>query len=106
MKPTDKDLNHLVKLLNEWKMIVRSITKGYEFTIYDFENDLAIRLSIEAALDKCTAASQIELLRATDQQFVAATRPRSNAVFEMDLLNRVPLQPGKALKEDIDSLDI
>ena len=68
------------KLLSHWKRFVREVAQGYEFSIYDFENDLSVRDKIETAKDSLeddrpSGASLEKKISEIDDRYREISRP-------------------------------
>lgn len=76
--PTKKMTSYkeIRKLLSKWKRFVREVAQGYEFSIYDFENDLSVRDIIDSLVDDHpSGASLTEELSRIDDRYREITRP-------------------------------
>ena len=65
------------KLVREWERFVRSLTNGYEFSIYDYDNDLSMRTTlaqIGSTLPQPLEAKLNEALSESDALFFKQTR--------------------------------
>ena len=97
-------------LVGRWTKVVDAIVAGYQFSIYDYRNDLDVRSIVEEVL---AAAGSRGLdvprgaaakLAEADARFMASTRTASSQVATRNLgpwANRVPLAPGEELAHDI-----
>ncbi len=103
-KCAESDLASFASLLKSYRELVRNLD-GYNFSIYDYDNDVSCRETIECVMELCEEGlrQKIEVvLQPLDDQFFCHTT-------EVKRLNgskwsvRLPRNPGEALKEDIDS---
>jgi hypothetical protein len=87
-------------LIRGWRELVEQIEAGYDWSIYEYFNDLHVRAMLQSVLDSAPAVrawvkAEISPL---DERFQAATRPRETEEF----LDRVPRFPGPELAGDLD----
>lgn len=87
-------------LIRGWRQLVEQIEAGYDWSIYEYFNDLHVRAMVQAVIDGAPAVrawieSEIAPL---DERFLMATRPRDTDA----LLDRVPRFPGPELAGDLD----
>lgn len=97
-------------LVARWTKVVDAIVTGYQFSIYDYRNDLDSRSIVE---DVLLAARKRGLdapsgvagrLAEADARFMAATRPTTTQLATRNLgpwASRVPIAPGEELARDI-----
>ena len=99
----------ITQLLGAWDQFVQSVDEGYDWSIYEYTNDLSVRDRIAQVLAVIPPGSLEwigEAVAATDARFRIATRDdesmRSGA--EQDWWRRrVPLRPGGELAADLAS---
>lgn len=68
----------ILVLLEQWRSFVGEVADGYELTIYDFTNDLAIRdwlAAVEANASGPAGQELRSVLGPIDEQWEAVTRP-------------------------------
>ena len=87
-------------LIRGWRELVEQVEAGYDWSIYEYFNDLHVRAMLQSVLDSAPAVrawveAEIEPL---DERFQAATRLRETEEF----LDRVPRFPGPELAGDLD----
>lgn len=84
---------------------------GYDFSIYDYDNDVCVRESMDLAIQRCPAPLQERaqaVLQELDQDFLSRTVPveRSCSLstqVSVDWHSRLPKNPGSELAKDIES---
>lgn len=93
------------ELVQRWKSFVESLD-GYAFTIYDYDNDVAVRDQIAAATAKCSIAVQVKVwavLSDLDQRYLEATVDVDRSRSPVGSWNRrLPRNPGGELGRDIE----
>ena len=63
-------------LLNDWNRLVTAVERGYEDSIYEYENDLSVRDRLERLVTGAGPGLRAQLegaLAADDRRFTAAT---------------------------------
>lgn len=99
------------QLVYQYRLFVHSVD-GYAFTIYDYDNDLSVRESLDRALQSCSAElrekAQASLQKLDDQflqETVAAERKYGPNCEDCSFnwYSRLPRNPGDTLKEDIEA---
>ncbi len=98
----------LAGLLAEWRALVEKVEAGYDDTIYEYTNDLYVRRALDEVMEGAPVVSGwiSDELRPVDDRFRVATRPARHGLPGLpedvpDLLQRVPLRPGRELKGDL-----
>ncbi len=100
------------QLLRKWVDFVRQVQAGYDFSIYDYTNDLSARDLLEEKvrrLSPAEAAAVREELLAWDGRFEEATRPSLRPVApgvtdrEGSWWFRVPCKLSEELAADLRS---
>lgn len=93
-------------LCQRWKAFVNSLDR-YNFSIYDYDNDIDVREQLEEALSKCAVDVRTRALAAlieSDLNFVNRTNPTERSRYGPNgWHSRLPQSPGQALAEDIKS---
>jgi len=103
MAPSD-----ITDLLEEWTKLVTQLQLGYNWSIYEYDNDLAVRDFLEEAI---RGRMQNDPLRGrvevVDQLFRDITRPRKRPqkVLTGWWYTRIPTNPGPELQRDIEVYD-
>jgi ribosomal protein L16 Arg81 hydroxylase len=67
----------LQKLLDRWSRVVAQVEQGYEYSIYEYTNDLSVRDLLEEILSETPQALRGKLAQAIqvwDDRFLEATR--------------------------------
>jgi hypothetical protein len=87
-------------LIRGWRALVEQIERGYDWSIYEYFNDLHVRSMLQAVIDRAPAirAWVQREVAPLDERFRAATRARGTH----ELLDRVPRFPGPELAGDLD----
>ena len=87
-------------LIRGWRELVEQIEVGYDWSIYEYFNDLHVRAMLQSVIDRAPAAGTWvgAEIRPLDDRFLAATRSRGGE----ELLDRVPRFPGAELAGDLD----
>jgi hypothetical protein len=87
-------------LIGGWRELVERIEAGYDWSIYEYFNDLHVRAMLQAVIDGAPALrSWIEAeVAPLDDRFRAATRAGDTDA----MLDRVPRFPGPQLAGDLD----
>jgi hypothetical protein len=90
-------------LIGGWCDLVEQIEAGYDWSIYEYFNDLHVRAMLQSVLDGAPAlrAWTESDVAPLDERFRRATRPRGTD----DFLDRVPLFPGPELAGDLNDPD-
>ena len=96
-------------LLNDWSRLVTQVERGYDDSIYEYENDLSVRDRLERLVAGASPGLRVQLeraLAADDGRFTAATeeteRPLSS-IWPGWWWRRVPLRRVGELAEDLES---
>lgn len=93
-------------LLSRWRGVVESVESGYQFSIYDYANDLDVRSLIQDVLDQTMGTVETTPAVADlDQRFIRSTRPSNSVLATRDRgpwAKRVPRHPGPELQADLD----
>ncbi len=107
--PSGEPESYLLDLLENWSDVVAHIERGYNLTIYDYENDIMWRDEIDEVMQLLTDSGRkayAELVAPMDERFVRATIevpiPISYPVFEPRerfWWYRVPKRAGEELTE-------
>jgi len=86
-------------LIRGWCELVEQIESGYDWSVYEYFNDLHVRTALQSVIDGAPAVKGwIETeIAPVDERFRAATRPRDTD----DFLDRVPRFPGPELAGDL-----
>jgi len=102
---------YLLGLIDAWSKIVEEIASGYEFTIYDYTNDLSVRDEIAEMMQALTDNGKkalAELVDPIDERFKEATREIPISVLHPSETPsdywwwyRVPTEPGEDLASDL-----
>lgn len=72
-------------LINDWIRLIDEIERGYQFTIYDYTNDLSIRdflEKIKTILSNDGQTKISELIKPIDEKFLAVTRVVNRPLLE------------------------
>ena len=96
-------------LIEQWaKFVAQEVEPGYEFTIYDYRNDVDTRTEIEEVLQVLSPEGrrQVEsVLRPIDERFKRATFPLKGSVWNHTLRQwwycRAPKRMGDDLERDL-----
>ena len=96
--------------LERWNQVVQQVEQGYDFTIYDYTNDLDIRSRLESILDQTSRGSAKDklarMIEAIDERFLNATYERAIPLARGHSLdewwwNRAPQKAGPELERDL-----
>lgn len=105
-----KGMVTLEYLLGRWADFVDTVENLYNYTIYDYKNDLAVRDLLEEILRVSPELLRRKLLmkiEGLDNRFVTATRPVTHPLLGGESKNwwyyRVPKEPGAELAGDLAS---
>jgi hypothetical protein len=98
----------LNRLISRWKNFSASVAKGYNDTIYDYENDLSIRDILDKIMEKLSESGKNEVamhIEHADKSFVSSTRSialPSHKIYDEDKWwqSRVPLYLSDELKQE------
>ncbi len=97
-------------LLSRWANFVSAVENIYEFSIYDYTNDLAVRDLLEEVLCICPERLRQKLLvkiKGIDDRFVTATSPVTHPLLRGESRDwwwyRVPKEPSAELADDLTS---
>ena len=94
------------ELVSKWAKLTKSLD-GYDYSIYDFDNDVSVRSIIQSAINASPKRLQdkaLALLKEHDERFLKRTKPVERLRYEVDNWHsRIPIHPGAGLQEDIDS---
>lgn len=99
-------------LIGGWENLVANIEASYDWSVYEYTNDLAVRIHLERVLAEGLPATGWlrEQVAPLDQRFIATTTEYagelpglSRAMPAGDLLHRVPVNPGPDLAGDLES---
>jgi hypothetical protein len=103
----------LGQLFREWASFVSEVERGYDDSIYEYANDLSTRAHlarIEGALSDQGQQALNAVLEPLDERFRRATKEIAAPLIDLvkndrptPWFNRVPLQPGNELAEDLRS---
>jgi hypothetical protein len=86
-------------LIRGWRELVEQVEAGYDWSIYEYFNDLHVRAMLQAVIDATPSLTWIKAeVAPLDDRFRAATRARDTDA----LLDRVPRFPGPELAGDLD----
>lgn len=101
--------SYLMGLLENWSDAVADIERGYNLTIYNYENDISRRDSIDEVMQLLSEAGReayAELLAPIDERFVQATfevpipiSPLAEGSLERWWWRRVPKRMGEDMLE-------
>jgi hypothetical protein len=97
-------------LLVDWRRFVSEVERGYEDSIYDYENDLSVRDRLERLVGAASPGlrTQVEgALAEPDRRFTAATKEAARPLgvtFTTWWWRRVPVRLVGELAEDLRSL--
>ncbi len=100
----------LDSLLENWSNIVGSVESGYQYTIYDYTNDLSTRDLIACICNKSPRTLQKKLefiIEPLDQRFKNVTHSLSKPLRQIDSKNNwwwflIPINPGDELRKDLE----
>ena len=93
-------------LLNAWSRFVTAVERGYDDSIYEYENDLSVRDRLERVVAGASPGLRAQLgrvLAEDDRRFTAATEEATKPLGEEWWWRRVPLRRVGELAEDLDS---
>jgi len=94
------------RLIDEWEVFIASVERGYTFCSAEYDNDSWHRRDIEDRMADLTEAQKQRLTKA-DEKYRSLTRIRKRfAGDDLEIVNRVPLNPVGEMAEDIASLDM
>src|SRR5437588_383521 len=103
----------LNELRHKWLRLVRAIERGYDDSIYEYENDLNARellYRVQTALSPEGGVTLLRLLGPWDDRFRSATRKVGRPVIATEQddpdafwRERVPIRPGRELEADLRS---
>jgi hypothetical protein len=92
-------------LAAQWANLTYSLD-GYDHSIYDYDNDVSVRLILQQAVEDASRDLQAKvarLLQEHDERFLNKTKSISRPRYEGDIWHsRIPVNPGPSLQEDID----
>jgi hypothetical protein len=102
----------LNELLGQWTAFVRAVERGYDDSIYEYTNDLAVRDLLEDLLLESSSSLRIKLEAAIapiDKRFVSATEPAATPLrtTKGELATwwvRVPSRRIGELADDLESM--
>ena len=108
-RDSDREIT-LDGLLNRWSLLVASVERGYDDTIYDYLNELAVREHLQMLLD-CSSSSLRakldDLIGPWDRRFFEATTPTRRPLIARQTSefwwNRVPTRLRGELKADLEA---
>jgi hypothetical protein len=101
-------------LLRDWADLTRQVEIGYELTIYDYANDLAVRDHLQEVLRAATGpfadrlAQRVSII---DERYRSASREVTRPIHGPPVSGlgwwwfRVPLRMGEELRSDIGGID-
>ena len=103
----------LKKVFRDYAYFVSRVD-GYGFSIYDYDNDLSVRDTVDEALAGCSEPLRDRVLAVfgpIDEAFLAKTVPYDRSFSSAKKLSenwhtRLPKNPGSELRSDIDSGNI
>ena len=96
-------------LLNGWSRFVTAVERGYDDSIYEYENDLSVRKRLDDVVDGAGPGLRAKLeavLAADDRRFEAATEVAARPLGTSRWAHRVPTRRVGELAEDLDSLGL
>ena len=100
-------------LLTQWEKVVCAVEAGYDDTVYDYLNDLAVRTHIATILECVPEGDDdsIELIRSLDARFKNGTRPSGHSMFDSSdsrywWNTRIPISLRGDLLDDVRSMDL
>lgn len=96
-------------LVNKWAGFVEEVENGYEFSIYDYTNDLSVRDLLAELLGRVDRSTQIharQLLTEWDERFRFATMTATKTLEAAPVdagwwWQRIPRDVKGELKEDL-----
>lgn len=98
----------LEQLLYRWSHFVLQVERGYDYSIYDYINDLSVRDLLEEILVQVPSSLREKLaqqIRTWDERFYKATQETEKPLVHADGLSswwfRVPKLPGDELRSDL-----
>jgi hypothetical protein len=108
-------MGKLKRLITAWRSLVDNIERGYNDTIYEYDNDLSVRDVIFDELSSKNLEarkavgpdfkSYLELLSQTDTRFMELTFAQEGVPSgSSGLTNRYPKRPGAELESDMAEL--
>lgn len=90
--------------LVRWARLIQSLDQPYQFSIYDYEDDLSARTILDELITLLGDSNEVQDLRAIleplDALFLARTQPRQLPESN-SWLNRVPLLTGEEMRRDL-----
>ena len=97
----------LGELLRRWSDLVAQVERGYDDSIYEYTNDLAVRTRLDevaAAAGPGLRAKLDGALAEDDRRFTAATEEAARPLGRSPWAHRVPTRRVGELAEDLESL--
>ena len=92
-------------LLGRWQRVTESL-EGYDFTIYDYDDDVDSRVLLQDALDRAPVDLQVKgwaVLRPFDEAFLIGTVWVSRSRYPQGGWHaRLPIKPGVTMQADIE----
>ena len=94
-------------LLRRWSDLVTQVERGYDDSIYEYTNDLAVRKRLDGVVTGAGPGLRAQLegaLAEDDRRFIAATEEAARPLGESRWAHRVPTRRVGELADDLASL--
>ena len=94
-------------LLRDWSDLVTEVERGYDDSIYEYTNDLAVRKRLDEVVTGAGPGLRAQLegaLAEDDRRFIAATEQAARPLGESRWAHRVPTRRVGELADDLASL--
>jgi hypothetical protein len=94
-------------LLQDWRRFVGEVERGYDDSIYEYTNDIAVRDRLERVVAGASPGLRAQLERALaddDRRFAAATEAAARPLGRSPWAQRVPTRRVGELAEDLAAL--
>jgi hypothetical protein len=94
-------------LLRKWSRFVTEVERGYDDSIYEYTNDMAVRARLERVVAGASLGLRAQLeraLAADDRRFTAATEDAARPLGSSRWAQRVPTHRVGELAEDLAAL--
>ena len=89
----------LDELMDRYRKFVASID-GYPFSIYDYDDDVSVRVQLEDLIEQMTPEIRAEL-KGLDDVFMAQTVVSRRSSAMGPWYDRLPISPGEEIATDI-----
>ena len=94
-------------LVRRWRELVTQVERGYDDSIYEYTNDLAVRGRLDEVVAAAGPGLRAKLegaLAEDDRRFMAATEEAARPLGRSPWAHRVPTRRVGELADDLESL--